>query len=274
MNKKLNKYSMNALKAVIALLFISPVYIMFVYSFKSQQDIMNTGLALPKKFILDNFINAIKTSDLGLAMFNSVISVIVMTFITIVASSMAAYKISRKNNKLYNAIYYLFLAAIILPFQVIMLPMYQVLQKLHLMNSISGYILALSGLQMAFSVFIISSFVKTVPVELEEAAYIDGAGKYTTFWRIIFPMMKPIVMTTIVLDALALWNDLLVALIILQKGKLRTLTLAQYSFISQYSTDLGQAFAAFTLSIIPIIIMYFFLQKYIISGIVAGAVKG
>ena len=274
MDKKLKEYGGIAVKSAVAILFISPVYIMFVYSFKSQQDIMNTGLALPRRLMLDNFINAVKTSNLGQAMSNSLISVILMTLITIMASSMAAYIITRKNNRFYNTMYYLFLAAIILPFQVIMLPMYMVLQKLHLMNSLPGYVLAMSGLQMAFSVFIIAGFVKTIPVELEEAAHIDGAGKYQTFWRIIFPLMKPIIMTTIVLDALALWNDLIAALIILQKGKLRTLTLAQYSFISQYSTDLGKAFAAFTLSIIPIVILYFFLQKYIISGIVAGAVKG
>lgn len=264
----------NAVKILVALVFLSPVYIMFDYSFKSQVEIMNTGLAFPKSLKLDNFIEAVKTSNLGLSMYNSVVSVVFMTLITIIASSMAAYIISRKNNRLYNSVYYIFLAAIILPFQVIMLPLYQILRGLHLMNTIPGYILTMTGLQLAFTVFIISGFVKGVPRELEEAANIDGAGKYRTYWKIVFPLMKPIIMTAIVLDALSLWNDLVVAYIILQSGKLRTLTLAQFSFISQYSTDLGKAFAAFTISIIPLIILYFLLQKYIIAGIVAGAVKG
>jgi raffinose/stachyose/melibiose transport system permease protein len=235
---------------------------------------MMTGLAFPKSFYVDNFINAVKTTNLGRAFINTVIATVVMVFITILVSSMAAYIISRKNTWFYNGVYFMFLAAIILPFQVIMLPMYRVLYGIGLMNSLPGYILAKSALELGFNVFLITSFVKTVPRELDDAAWVDGAGKMTTFWRIIFPLLKPIIMTVIVLNALSLWNDLLAAQIILQSNRLRTLTLEQYSFISQFSTDLGKAFAAFIISIVPIIALYFGLQKYIISGIVAGAVKG
>jgi len=142
------------------------------------------------------------------------------------------------------------------------------------MNTIPGYILAMTALQLGYTVFIITGFVKTIPRELDEAAYVDGAGKYRTFFSVILPLLKPIVMTALVLDGLALWNDLLTAMIILQSQKIHTLTLEQYSFISQFSTDLGKAFAAFMMSIIPIIVLYFFTQKYIVSSIVSGAIKG
>ena len=255
-------------------MFLFPFYIMLVYAFKSRREIMLTGLAFPKSLYLENFVNAIKTTNLGRAFINTIISTIVSVFISIIASSMAAYIISRKNTPFYNGIYFMFLAAIILPFQVIMLPMYRVLYGIGLMNSLPGYMLAKSGLDLGINVFLITSFVKTVPREMDDAAWVDGAGKTYTFWRIIFPLMKPIIMTVIVLNALSLWNDLLAAQIILQSNRLRTLTLEQYSFISQFSTDLGKAFAAFLISIIPIVTLYFCLQKYIISGIVAGAIKG
>ena len=261
-------------KLLVGLIFLSPFYIMLVYAFKSRRDIMMTGLVFPKSLYLDNFVNAVKTTNLSRAFINTVVATVTMVLITILASSMAAYIISRKNTRFYNGIYFMFFAAIILPFQVIMLPMYRVLYGIGLMNTLPGYILAKSALELGINVFLITSFVKTVPREMDDAAWVDGAGKMVTFWRIIFPLLKPIIMTVIVLNALSLWNDLLAAQIILQSNRLRTLTLEQYSFISQFSTDLGKAFAAFMISIVPIIVLYFSMQKYIISGIVAGAVKG
>ena len=261
-------------KVLLGLVFLSPFYIMFIFAFKSRPDIMMTGLAFPTTQYLNNFVEAIRLTNLIRAYFNTTISAVAMVSITVISSSMAAYIISRKNTRFYNGVYYMFLAAIILPFQVIMLPMYRVLLGLGLMNTLEGYILAISALNLGITVFLITSFVKNVPRELDDAAWVDGAGKMLTFWRIIFPLMKPIIMTVIVLNALALWNDLLTAQIILQSNRLRTLTLEQYSFISQFSTHLGRGFAAFMISIVPIIILYFSLQKYVISGIVAGAVKG
>ena len=261
-------------KLLAGLIFLSPFYIMLVYAFKSRRDIMMTGLAFPKSLYFDNFVNAVKTTNLSRAFINTVVATVSMVLITILASSMAAYIISRKNTRFYNGIYFMFFAAIILPFQVIMLPMYRVLYGIGLMNTLPGYILTKSALELGINVFLITSFVKTVPREMDDAAWVDGAGKMATFWRIIFPLLKPIIMTVIVLNALSLWNDLLAAQIILQSNRLRTLTLEQYSFISQFSTDLGKAFAAFMISIVPIIVLYFSMQKYIISGIVAGAVKG
>jgi len=263
-----------AAKVLLGLVFLSPFYIMIVYAFKTRREIMLTGLAFPTRLMFDNFVNAFTTTNLGRAFGNTLFSTVLMVVITVLSCAMAAYIIARKNTKFYNAIYYIFLAAIVLPFQVIMLPMYRVLFGIGLMNTLPGYVLAKSALELGFTVLLFTGFMKTVPRELDEAAYVDGASKMYTFWRIILPLLKPIVMTALVLCTLSLWNDLLAAQIILQSNRLRTLTLEQYSFISQFSTDLGKAFAAFMMSIAPIVILYFVLQKYIISGIVAGAVKG
>lgn len=261
-------------KALLGLLFLSPFYIMFIYAFKTRREIMMTGLAFPTSLNFENFVAAIQQTNLIRAFGNTLTAAFFMVLITTLASALAAYIIARKNTKFYNGMYYMYLAAIILPFQVIMLPMYRILFALDLTNSLFGYILAMSALNLGFTIFLITGFIRTIPLELEEAASIDGAGKYYTFWRITLPLTKPILMTTIILNALAIWNDLLTAMIFLQSSRLRTLTLEQFSFISQFSTDLGRAFAAFLISILPIVILYFILQKYIISGLISGAVKG
>lgn len=272
--KQKSKWYVSAMKVLLGLIFLSPFYIMVVYAFKTRREIMLTGLALPTRLTFENFVNAFATTNLERAFGNTIISTVLMVGITVLSCAMAAYIIARKNTKFYNAIYYIFLAAIVLPFQVIMLPMYKVLFGIGLMNTLPGYVLAKSALELGFTVFLFTGFVKTVPRELDEAAYVDGASRIRTFWGIILPLLKPIIMTAVVLNALSLWNDLLAAQIILQSNHLRTLTLEQYSFISQFSTDLGKAFAAFMMSILPIVVLYFILQKYIISGIVTGAVKG
>jgi len=147
--KRLNA-APNALKAVLALLFLSPLYIMVIYAFKTRREIMMTGLAFPTRLTFENFVNAFTTTQLGNAFVNTILSALCMTALTILSSSMAAYIIDRKGTRFYNAVYYVFLAAIILPFQVIMLPMYRVLRAIGMMNTLGGYVLAMSSLQLGF----------------------------------------------------------------------------------------------------------------------------
>lgn len=263
-----------AIMCIIALLYLAPIYISFVISFKTPEEFAKTGVKFPSVFHFSNYTEVIKSSNMGTAFKNSAVSAVLAAAIIIIVCSMAAYIITRNaKSRFYNSLYYLFLAAMVLPFQVVMLPLYTTLRSFGLMN-ISGYILSSAGFQIAYNIFIFSGFIKTVPVELEEAAYIDGAGLLRTFWAIVFPLLKPIVMTSVVLNVLSVWNDFALALIVLQKASQRTLPLAQYLFVSAHNTDLGRAFSAFTLSMLPIIILYLFLQKYIINGITSGAVKG
>lgn len=262
-------------KVILSLIFIAPFYIAVVYALKSPEETIRTGLAFPLEIHWQNFTEAIEVSDFFVAAKNSLIVTVASVIILMVVCSMAAYIIGRKTkSKFYQSFYYIFLAAMMLPFQVVMLPLYVQLRNMGLLNTRIGLILAISGFQVAYNIFIYVGFVRSIPVEMEEAAYIDGAGKFYTFWKIVFPLMKPIVSSTLILNALSVWNDFQTSLIIAQKPEVRTIPLTQFFFFGQYSIKLNMAFAAFVLAMIPIIILYLVMQKYIIGGVMSGAVKG
>lgn len=273
-NAKLFKSIRVLVMSLAALIFFSPFYISIVYSFKSPEESAQSPLSFPTKFHFENYTKAIEVSNFFHAFKNSLIVTVSAVIILVIVCSMAGYIISRKNNKFYNIFYYLFLASIVLPFQVVMLPLYKLMKDMGLLNTLPGLILAVTGFQVGFNIFLYTGFMKTIPREMEEAAMIDGCSKFKTFWLIIFPMLKPINATIVVLSALSAWNEFPVSLIIAQKQDVRTLPLTQYFFVGQYSIDINMAFAAFTLSMIPILILYFFLQKHITKGVTAGAVKG
>lgn len=274
MSKKQLKFLSVIVKLAITLLVISPFYIALIYSVKSKQEMVTDRLAFPKTIHWDNFTRAIETSNFGLALKNSLVTtVLAVIFITLICT-MASYIIARKNNRFYNLIYYLFVGAMIIPFQSIMTPLYIDMTRWKLLNTLHGFIFAKIGFQIAFTVLLVSGFVKSIPKELEEAASIDGAGMYSVFFQIVFPLMKPIVLTSIVLNALNVWNDFQMSLTLLQQKQVRNIPLTQYFFFGENSIELGLAFALFILSVIPILALYLALQKYIIGGITQGAVKG
>ena len=262
------------LKLVVTLFVISPFYIAVIYSVKSKPEMVSNRLAFPKVIHWDNFTRAIETSKFGLAMKNSLFTTVAAVLVITLICTMSAYIIARKNNRFYNAVYYIFVGAMIIPFQSIMTPLYIDMTKWRLLNTLYGFIMAKIGFQIAFTVLLVSGFVKGIPRELEEAAAIDGAGIYSIFFRIVFPLMKPIILTSVVLNTLNVWNDFQMSLTLLQKKTVRNVPLTQYFFFGENSIELGLAFALFILSMIPILILYLTLQKYIIGGITSGAVKG
>lgn len=263
------------LKFLVVALFISPFYIAIVYSLKSPEETMRTGLAFPTKIHWQNFAEAVEVSNFMGAAKNSLIITAVSTVLLMVICSMAGYVIARNlRSGFYQSFYYIFLAAMLLPFQVVMLPLYVQLRNVGLLNTHLGMILTICGFQIAYNIFVYTGFVRSIPLEMEEAAYIDGAGKFYCYWKIVFPLMKPIVSSTLILNALSVWNDFQISLIIAQKPEVRTIPLTQYFFFGQYSVRLNMAFAAFVLAMIPIIILYLIMQKYIIGGVMSGAVKG
>lgn len=260
--------------SALATLFMLPFYISIVYSFKTKSEIAFTGLALPKQLHFENYAKAIEVSNFFQSASNSLIVTVSVVFIVTIICSMAAYVIARGKGKIYSAMFYTAMGAILIPFQVVMLPLYLTLKDYGLLNTRIGIILTLSGFLIGYNVFIYTGFIKTVPVSIEEAAKIDGCNRFTGFWLVVFPLLKPIVATSVILNALTTWNDFPVALIVAQKQEIRTLPLAQFYFFGQYNVELNLAFAAFTLSMIPIIVLYIALQKYIIGGLMAGGVKG
>lgn len=274
MNHKIKGRLFLLLKLAVTLLVISPFYIAIIYSAKSKPEMVSNRLAFPKVIHWDNFTRAIETSNFGLAMKNSLVTTVAAVLIITLICTMSAYIIARKNNRFYNAIYYIFVGAMIIPFQSIMTPLYIDMTRWKLLNTLHGFVMAKIGFQIAFTVLLVSGFVKSIPKELEEAAAIDGAGLYSIFFRIVFPLMKPIILTSVVLNTLNVWNDFQMSLTLLQKKLVRNVPLTQYFFFGENSIELGLAFALFILSMIPILILYLTLQKYIIGGITSGAVKG
>lgn len=262
------------LKVLMVLPFMIPFYIAFIYAFKSKMEITFTGIAFPNPMRWENFPQAIKVTNFWNALTNSLITTVPVVVMLTIFCSMGAYIVARRNTGFYNFVYYTMVGAMLIPFQVIMTPLYLDLKNFGLINTLLGFILTRTGFQIAFSLLLMTGFVKNVPLEIEESANIDGAGKYKTFWQITFPLMRPIIFTTLILNTLYTWNDFQVAVTVLQTKNIRTLPLMQFYFFGENSANLNLAFAAFLLSMLPILVLYFTMQKYILSGITSGAIKG
>lgn len=267
------------LKIILMILFLCPFYIAICYSFKTKSQIVATGLEFPTSFHLDNFVQAIGlTNKAGMpywnTIFNTLISTVFGTLLLTLLTVMSSYVLARRKGKLYTAFYSLMILSLLIPIQAYMFPLYTLLRDLSLLNTQTGFVLTKVAAQLGFSVIITTGFVKTIPLEIEEAARVDGAGFLATFIRIIFPLMRPIILTSIVLNALSIWNDFSIAFITLIKPSKYIISLLQFNFIGANSSQMNYAFALFTLSMLPILILYFILQKYIIGGIIMGSVKG
>lgn len=259
----------------VMLLVISPFYISLVYALKESTDITVNRLAWPEHPTLNNFFRVIFENEQFLVGYkNSILTTIPSVIILMTATSMAAYVLARFSNRFYKGIYLLFISGILIPIQCIMLPLYLNFFNMGLTNSNLGFVIARTGLQIPISILVVTSFVKTVPLDLEEAAKIDGCGRFSMFWRIVFPLMKPVNATQLVLNTLFIWNDYTTAVILLRKPEARTLILAQMAYFNEYTSELNLAFAFFILAMLPILLLYFCMQKYIVSGIMMGAVKG
>ena len=259
----------------VMILVISPFYISLVYALKESTDITVNRLAWPEHPTLNNFFRVIFENEQFLVGYkNSILTTIPSVLILMTATSMAAYVLARFSNRFYRGLYLLFISGILIPIQCIMLPLYLNFFNMGLTNSNLGFVIARTGLQIPISILVVTSFVKTVPLDLEEAAKIDGCGRFSMFWRIVFPLMKPVNATQLVLNTLFIWNDYTTAVILLRKPEARTLILAQMAYFNEYTSELNLAFAFFILAMLPILLLYFCMQKYIVSGIMMGAVKG
>ncbi len=272
--KRMYSIGQGILKLCVTLLMICPFYLAFCYSFKSKEEIAKTGLGFPKTFYLENFKVAMERTNFIRPLALTLILTLVGTFILIIICSMGAYVISRRKSKIYTCFYLLVTLTILVPFHAYMLPLYLMLNKWGLINTLTGFTLAKVGSQAGFSIIIIMGFVKSIPFDIEEAACIDGCGVFRRFYLVVLPLMKPILLTSVIINALDIWNEYAMGVVVLRKPEMFTLPLLQQTFFGQYHIDLGQAFAIFSISMLPILIIYLFLQKYIISGIVMGGVKG
>lgn len=276
--KKMVTDGVKLLGLIVAMLFfLMPFVLVILNSFKQKRDIIKNPFSLTaeKGMSLENYVTAFAKMDYMKAFANSLFITCLATLLVIILSAMCAYYIVRAKNKFSNLIYSLMIASMIIPFQSIMIPLVSIYgAKLSMLNHRLTLVYMHVGFAMSMSVFMFSGFVKSgVPISLEEAAHLDGCSKLQTFFMIVFPLLKPTTSTLVILNVLAFWNDYLLPSLVLGKKELFTLPLSTYAFYGTYSADYGTIMAALVLTLAPILVLYLFLQKQIISGVVAGAVK-
>ena len=261
--------------SILAVLWLYPIFLVAMNSLKKKGFITRYPFALPDHrsfFGIENFIKGVQKTNFFAAMGNSVIITVGSVAVIILCTSMCAWYITRVHNKVNSTIYMLCLFSMIVPFQMVMFSLSKLANMMHLSNPI-GIILVYLGFGAGLAVFMFCGFVKSIPLEIEEAAMIDGCTPLQTFFQVVFPIMKPTTITVAILQAMWIWNDYLLPSLVLTKKELFTLPLSTYSFYGSYLTNYGAVMAGLMLTVLPVIILYLFLQKQIISGVISGAVK-
>lgn len=259
----------------VAGIIMLPIYYLIVTTFKTPAEAVANPLGLPVNFTLENYKKAIEAMNYGQALKNNLIIAVVSVVALVVLSSMAAYVIARGRTRLFKSMYAIFLGGLIIPFQISIIPLYKIIAGMNLMNTHLGVILVnVFCINLPLSIFLMRGFINTVPLELEEAAIIDGCGTFTCFWKIVFPLLKPIVSTVAILNTLAIWNDFMTPLLFLQSPQKQVLLQQVYRNVGPFSTDWTSFFPMLVMSILPLVVFYLIMQKQIIEGVAAGAVKG
>ena len=263
---------------IIFAAYMFPFLMVVINSLKQKRDIIKSPfswLYTIKGLSFDNFVKAFTQMDFLNAFKNSLIVTVSATVLVTLLAAMLAYYIVRHNNGISKLTFALMVASMIIPFQAIMIPLVSIYGgTLNVLNHRITLIFMHTGFSMAMSVFMFHGFIKgNVPIALEEAAYIDGCTHSQTFFKIVLPLLKPIISTMVILNSMAFWNDFLLPSLVLSDKKLLTLPLSTYSFYGTYSADYGTIMAGLLLCVVPILVLYVALQKQIIGGVVAGAVK-
>ncbi|TCN24088.1 carbohydrate ABC transporter permease [Mesobacillus foraminis] len=273
-----NKYTgrtfiVEIIAILIGLVFLVPFYYVISNSLKTFADILTNTSALPSVLQWQNYVQAFERLDYLRVFTNSLIITVGSNVVLIIFCSMAAYMLVRTKKKISNIIFMTFVAAMVIPFQSIMIPLIKTAGNLGLLNSMWGLVIMYLGFGSGMTIFLYHGFIKGIPVELEEAAIIDGCSPFGVFWRIVFPLLKPITVTVMILNSLWIWNDYLLPSLVLQDPALRTIPLATFFFFGQYTKQWELALAGLVLSIIPLVIFFFSMQKHIIKGITSGSIK-
>lgn len=259
---------------IAAVVIFFPLYITVVIALKSPEQIAQSVLALPTQLHFENFANAIAKTNFWRSFLNSFLITVVALAGTILTNSFVAYAIvrNRKESRFYNLLYYFLLSAMFIPFNIIMLPLVKQVSFFH-MDNVWGLMVLYIVMGLPMNTFLYSGYIKTVPEALDEAATIDGANTFQTFYGIIFPALKPMNATVAILTFLWCWNDFTMPLVVISEQKSYTLQLAQYVFKGQFATDYSLAFASYILALLPILLFYVIAQRQVISGVTSGAVK-
>lgn len=260
---------------VFVIIFLYPIFLVLINSIKSFKEVMTNVLSFPSSFHFKNCTYVWRSINYPRLFFNNVVVTTIAILGIIVFSSLAGFTLSRNKSRLSWILYIFSISPMLIPFQTIMITLIKFVNIMRLPNNIYGLAALYWGFAAPAAVFMYHGFAKGIPKEMDESALVDGASTLRMFFSIMFPLLKPVTSTIIVIDVMWIWNDFLLPLIILDGPKeSKTLTLAAYTFIGQYVTDWQYTMSAIVLAVIPSIIFFIFMQKNIVKGVTAGAVKG
>ncbi len=260
--------------AVLAFLFVYPIYFAVISAFKSNGDILKSPLSFPTELYLKNFQDLFAKTDFFTAIWHTVFLTVVSEILIVLIVPLAAYAIERHRSRSTKFIYLYFTAGMMVPFHLYMFPLFKEMKVFHIYGTLWGPIICYISGSVAFGTLLYTSFLKGVPLEIEEAAKIDGCTEFMAFWRVVFPLLGPCTASLIVLNGLGIWNDFLMPYLALPSDQAKTITVAVYSFVGQYTARWDIVFAGTLISLVPALIIYVCLQKYFVKGIMSGAAKG
>ena len=275
---KTNRIISQLILILVTAVFGLPLYMAVVNTFKTQEQILADPLGFPAPFTLENLASAFGRPDhlIARGLLTSTILVVASVFFIVIFSSAIGYYIARHNTPITKGLQLLFLAGLMIPSQIYLIPIVQIFRKFHLIGSFSSMLVVfIGGGLLSFAVFVYSGFIKNVPAEVEEAALIDGANKFQMFWIILFPLLRPATAAVVIFLSLWIWNEFLLPLILLGPGKGVTITLGVYMSLGQlYTINYGQMFAMMMIASLPMLAFFFAFQKEFIAGLTSGALKG
>ena len=256
----------------LGLVILLPLYLIVINSLKTRSEASVVDLSLPARLIFENYATVFDKADIPRAMLNGAIISFSTLIIVILVTSMAAFIVIRRTSKLSRFIYYLIVAGLIAPLAII--PAMKIMMTIHIMGTYAAIILVLSSVCTPFSFFLFTGFIKGIPRQLDESAIVDGCKPMRLFFQIIFPLLKPVVVTNIITTFMFCWNDFTYALYFLGKSSMWNMPMTVYAFMGFHTADWNLVCADLVLTILPVMIVYFFAQKYIVAGMTTGAVKG
>ncbi|MEK5038176.1 carbohydrate ABC transporter permease [Sporosarcina sp. FSL K6-3457] len=259
---------------IFSLVNVYPIVWMVINSFKSESEFIVNQFGFPKVFVLENFINAWEIANLGVLFKNSIFICVIATGITVFLGALASYFLSRFTFKMNKLIYTFFIFGLLIPIHATLVPMFILMRNLGLLDTPVTLIFPYIAFHLPITIFILTSFMKAFPKDIEESAIMDGCGIFRVFWSIILPMSRPALATVVILNFIYNWNEFSFALVLINDPGLQTLPLGLANFAGQFTTNYGAQMAGLTMSLIPIVVFYLLLEKEIVQGMTAGAVKG
>jgi len=264
---------LDVLMLPVGLVTFFPFYLILINTFKSMQETAASPMSLPKKWIFTNYVDVLEKTPLLRSFMNSMTITVSSVLLMVIIGAMAAYPIVFNPNRMNKAVTVYLLAGFMIPFQTTLIPLFQLMTDFKLIDHLYGLVILYMG-GAVFVFFLMRGYMRTIPKELEEAAIIDGCGVWGVFWRIIFPLLKPITVTSIIYQTMWIWNDFLAPMLFLNSRSKSTLVLQIYTAKGEFSVNWPMFMTLTVITLIPIFLFFIFMQQHIVKGIAAGAVKG